>query len=169
MAAKSKYSEDATGIHIEVEHDNDPVNHPSHYTDGNIEVKDYIRDKDFNFFLGNVIKYVSRAGKKYKDKQIEDLKKARWYLEEEIFAQIRSDTESEKFVLKEFLKVSPSKEILVRWHKTPKDILEIRGTKTAVKSMLDRELIETKTWITVQDIPDPARPGETIIQIDLNA
>jgi len=43
---------------------NDPVNHPSHYTDGNIEVIDFIEDKKFGYCLGNAIKYISRAGKK---------------------------------------------------------------------------------------------------------
>lgn len=57
------------------------VNHPSHYNDGKIEVIDYIEDQNLNFHLGNVVKYVSRAGKKDKDKTIEDLKKARWYLD----------------------------------------------------------------------------------------
>lgn len=42
----------------------DNVNHPSHYTDGNIEVIDYIEDKQLGFHLGNVVKYISRAGKK---------------------------------------------------------------------------------------------------------
>lgn len=59
----------------------DSVNHPSHYTDGNIEVIDYIEDKKLNYHLGNVVKYVSRAGKKDESKTIEDLKKARWYLD----------------------------------------------------------------------------------------
>lgn len=63
---------------------NDSVNHPSHYTDGNIEVMDYIEDKQLNFARGNVIKYVSRAGKKDPNKELEDLKKASWYLNREI-------------------------------------------------------------------------------------
>lgn len=62
----------------------DNVNHPSHYTDGNIEVIDFIEDKNFNYHRGNVIKYVSRAGKKDPGKELEDLKKARWYLDREI-------------------------------------------------------------------------------------
>ena len=41
---------------------NDNVNHPAHYTDGKIEVIDYIQDKGFNFCRGNAIKYISRAG-----------------------------------------------------------------------------------------------------------
>lgn len=62
----------------------DNVNHPAHYTDGKIEVIDYIQDKDFNFCRGNAIKYISRAGKKDKAKEIEDLQKAVWYLNKEI-------------------------------------------------------------------------------------
>ncbi|MBA3986849.1 MAG: DUF3310 domain-containing protein [Flavobacteriales bacterium] len=63
---------------------NDPVNHPSHYTDGKIEVIDFIEDKNLCFHLGNTVKYVARAGKKDPDKIIEDLKKAKWYLERKI-------------------------------------------------------------------------------------
>lgn len=64
----------------------DEVNHPSHYTDGNIECIDYIQDKltkeEFQGYCkGNALKYISRAGKKNPDKYNEDLKKAIWYLE----------------------------------------------------------------------------------------
>lgn len=64
--------------------ESDNVNHPAHYTDGKIEVIDYIQDKGFNFCRGNAIKYISRAGKKDKAKEIEDLQKAVWYLNKEI-------------------------------------------------------------------------------------
>ncbi len=58
----------------------DPVSHPSHYTDGSIEVIDFIQDKKLDFCRGNVVKYISRAGKKGdKSKELEDLKKARQY------------------------------------------------------------------------------------------
>lgn len=66
------------------------VNNPDHYTKGNIEVIDFIEDQNFNFNLGNVVKYVSRAGtKKYaglteEASAVADLKKAKWYLEREI-------------------------------------------------------------------------------------
>lgn len=63
---------------------NDPVNKPSHYTDGKIEVIDFIEDKKLNFNLGNSVKYIARAGKKNPDKHIEDLEKAAWYLNREI-------------------------------------------------------------------------------------
>lgn len=59
----------------------DPVNHPSHYTDGKIEVIDFIEDKNLGFHLGNSVKYISRAGKKDSQKEIQDLEKAKWYLE----------------------------------------------------------------------------------------
>ena len=57
------------------------VNHPSHYTQG-IEAIDYIESHKMNFNIGNVIKYVTRA--KHKGTELEDLKKASWYLNREI-------------------------------------------------------------------------------------
>ena len=62
----------------------DPVSHPADYTDGKIEVIDFIEDKGLNFHRGNAVKYIARAGKKDPTKEIEDLKKARWYLDREI-------------------------------------------------------------------------------------
>jgi len=59
---------------------NDPVNHPSHYTAGKIEVIDFLEDQAFPYHLGNAVKYISRAGKKDPKKTAEDLKKAVWYL-----------------------------------------------------------------------------------------
>ena len=55
---------------------------PSYYTRGTLEVWDFIREQDLNYFLGNAIKYICRAG--YKDCRIEDLKKAITYLEKEL-------------------------------------------------------------------------------------
>lgn len=66
---------------------NNPITHPSHYTSGKIEVIDFISDQKLDFCLGNVVKYISRAGKKHEigksrqDKMIEDLEKAKFYLE----------------------------------------------------------------------------------------
>ena len=62
----------------------DAVNHPSHYTDGNIEVIEYIEDKKLDYCLGNAVKYISRAGKKDPTKEIEDLQKADWYIKRRI-------------------------------------------------------------------------------------
>lgn len=58
------------------------VNHPEHYNKGKYEVIDVINDWKLNFNLGNVIKYVARAD--HKQDAIEDLKKAKFYLEDEI-------------------------------------------------------------------------------------
>ena len=58
------------------------VSHPPHYTVGGIEVIDFIEAKKLGFNLGNVVKYVSRAGEK--NDYLEDLQKARWYLERAI-------------------------------------------------------------------------------------
>lgn len=63
---------------------NDAVNHPSHYTDGNIEVIDFIEDKKLNYHRGNAVKYICRAGKKDPEKEVEDLQKAAWYINREI-------------------------------------------------------------------------------------
>jgi len=63
----------------------DPVNHPPHYKSGGIETIDFIEAKDLNYRLGNVVKYVSRAGKK--GDPIQDLEKALWYLQREINAR----------------------------------------------------------------------------------
>lgn len=61
---------------------NDAVNHPTHYTTGNIETIDYIRDSlgagFVPYCLGNVTKYIARYDKK--GKPIEDLRKAAVYL-----------------------------------------------------------------------------------------
>ena len=68
----------------EDEQENDIISHPAHYCHSKYEPKDVIRDWGLNFNLGNVVKYISRAG--YKDDIVQDLKKARQYLDFEIEA-----------------------------------------------------------------------------------
>lgn len=69
----------------EISQDQAPaVDHPSHYNSGKIEVIDYIEDQNLGFSLGNAVKYISRAGKKNKDKEVEDLEKAIWYINRRI-------------------------------------------------------------------------------------
>lgn len=63
---------------------NDPVNHPAHYCDGGIETLDFILAKNLDFLLGQVCKYISRAGKKDPAKELEDLEKAQFYLNRKI-------------------------------------------------------------------------------------
>ena len=62
----------------------DQVNHPTHYggEDNPFEVIKIIEYYDLGFHLGNVLKYILRAGKK--DETIQELKKAQWYLERKI-------------------------------------------------------------------------------------
>ena len=60
------------------------VKHPAHYNFGNYEPVKVIMDWKLNFNLGNVVKYVARAGRK--GDALEDLKKARQYLDFEIEA-----------------------------------------------------------------------------------
>lgn len=61
----------------------DMVNHPSHYNKG-IETSEYIKSWEMNWNQANVVKYVTRYNLKSKDIniQIQDLMKAKWYLED---------------------------------------------------------------------------------------
>lgn len=66
------------------QYQNDPVNHPAHYTNGKIEVADFIADQRLNFDRGNAVKYLCRAGMKDPACEIQDLEKASWYIKHEI-------------------------------------------------------------------------------------
>ena len=57
------------------------INHPDYYNKG-IEVIDFIESHHMGFGRGNIIKYVTRAG--LKGSEVEDLEKAKWYIEREI-------------------------------------------------------------------------------------
>jgi len=56
----------------------DPVNHPSHYCTGKIEVIEFIEDQGLGFHLGNALKYICRA--RHKGNYLQDLEKARWFI-----------------------------------------------------------------------------------------
>ena len=64
------------------------VNHPDHYggEENTYEAIKVIEAWDLGFHLGNVVKYISRAGKKTKNTS-EDLKKAKWYLERYLLSE----------------------------------------------------------------------------------
>jgi hypothetical protein len=66
-----------------LDQEHDEVNHPSHYTwlPNGVEVIDIT--ENFNFTLGNALKYIMRAGHKH-DEPLTDLRKAVWYLNREI-------------------------------------------------------------------------------------
>lgn len=69
------------------------VNHPAHYNVGKVEVIDAIEAWGLDFCLGNVVKYVARAG--HKGQALEDLKKAQWYLARAIQRMEPAMTEQE--------------------------------------------------------------------------
>jgi hypothetical protein len=62
----------------------DLVNNPPHYRVGGIETIDFIEAKNLNYNLGNAVKYITRAD--HKDNRVQDLEKARWYIEREILS-----------------------------------------------------------------------------------
>lgn len=71
----------------------DPVNHPPHYNAyKGLEIIDLAEQMNFN--RGNAVKYIARAGLKDPETEIEDLKKAIWYLSREIKRMEGSDDES---------------------------------------------------------------------------
>lgn len=82
---------DEDGKEIEYPPKSDAVNHPSHYTShpSGIECIEIVRHMNFN--LGNVIKYLWRNGLKESVVDIEDLKKAAWYLNDEIVRREKGD------------------------------------------------------------------------------
>lgn len=60
------------------------IRKPKYYTRGKIEVWDFIIDQGLGFVLGNAVKYICRAGHKDPKKHIEDLEKAKVYIDKEI-------------------------------------------------------------------------------------
>jgi hypothetical protein len=62
------------------------VNNPLHYggADNPYEAIKVIEAWGLDFHLGNTVKYISRAGIKNRDKELEDLRKAAWYLQRKI-------------------------------------------------------------------------------------
>jgi len=75
--------------HFEPKHDS--VNHPKHYTSHPSGVECITVVRHMNFNLGNVIKYIWRAGHKDEAPTIQDLEKAAWYLKDEIERRKKED------------------------------------------------------------------------------
>lgn len=57
---------------------------PVHYQRGKIQVWDFISDQNLDFLTGNVVKYVCRAGLKDYESELDDLLKAKAYIEKKI-------------------------------------------------------------------------------------
>jgi transcriptional regulator with XRE-family HTH domain len=78
--------------HLSVVGETEAIDHPTHYGgDAVYETINVIEAWDLGFHLGNVVKYVSRAGKKLGTDGLDDLRKARWYLDREIAQMARED------------------------------------------------------------------------------
>ena len=60
------------------------IDHPEHYNKGGIEVIDFIEAWELNFSRGSAVKYICRGGIKDPGTEVEDLKKAVWYIQREI-------------------------------------------------------------------------------------
>lgn len=84
--------------------ENDAVNHPKHYLSHPSGIECIEITKHYDFCTGNVIKYLWRAGLKKEEgksslsKELEDLKKARWYLDTKI-KELEAEVEKESFWL----------------------------------------------------------------------
>ena len=63
---------------------NDPVNHPTHYTSHPSGIECIEITRHYNFAIGSAIKYLWRQGLKDSNPAVQDLKKAIWYIEDEI-------------------------------------------------------------------------------------
>ena len=57
------------------------INHPDHYQSSKMEVIDVIAAYKLDFCKGSAVKYILRAGKKPSEAEVEDLRKAIWFLE----------------------------------------------------------------------------------------
>ena len=82
----------------------DVVNHPAHYTAYPVEVIELV--EHMNYCRGNIVKYVARAGLKSPDTELEDLRKAQWYIEREI-ARLEGPEDPEPPSLPGSVKVGP--------------------------------------------------------------
>jgi hypothetical protein len=88
MDNRGEYVRISTKEVDEVRQAKELVDHPDHYNKG-IEVIDFIESWGFDFATGNIIKYIARHN--LKDDPVDDLKKARWYIDRLIEAYEREE------------------------------------------------------------------------------
>ncbi len=84
--ASYQLKDDISTIREEHERQTDPIK-PEYYNDTKITPFDVIDDWGLNFYLGNAVKYIKRAGKKAGNSRLQDLKKIREYIDHEIRAE----------------------------------------------------------------------------------
>lgn len=128
----------------------DPVSSPSHYTAGGIETIDAIEAWSLGFHLGNVVKYVSRAGKKDPSRTVEDLRKARWYLERAIERAEEDERSAPPRIL-----VTPSR-------LTDEEAERIREQWRAVQPQTFAEFARRRTQVNADVVKALARFGRAI-------
>ena len=63
---------------------------PDHYRQGSIEVWDFIIDQQLGYLEGNIVKYISRAGKKDNESRLDDLLKAQAYIHKAVITEINA-------------------------------------------------------------------------------
>lgn len=63
---------------------------PAHYQQGSIETWDYIVDQQLGYLEGNIVKYISRAGKKDNESRLDDLLKAQAYIHKAVITEINA-------------------------------------------------------------------------------
>ena len=63
---------------------------PNHYQQGSIEVWDFIVDQQLGYLEGNIVKYISRAGKKDNESRLDDLLKAQAYIHKAVITEINA-------------------------------------------------------------------------------
>lgn len=88
------------------------IDHPAHYGSGTYEAIAVIENWGLGFRLGNALKYLCRAGKK--GSAVEDLRKARWYLDREIAVLER---EAERQLACDGCGLTKEQEPTVQWRK----------------------------------------------------
>lgn len=81
--------------------DHDPINHPAHYTNHPSGVECIAITRHMNFTLGNAVKYIWRAG--LKTNPVEDLKKAVWYINDEISRIEKLEADKNQFIFEGFV------------------------------------------------------------------
>ena len=63
---------------------------PDHYRQGSIEVWDFIIDQQLGYLEGNIVKYISRAGKKDNERKLDDLLKAQAYIHKAVLTELNA-------------------------------------------------------------------------------
>lgn len=131
----------------------DNVNSPAHYKVGGIETIDFIEAKKLNYNLGNVVKYITRAD--HKGNRLEDLQKAKWYLEREING-VSPNTFTHPWLVEKKLEVTLPKQVVKLPNPRGKQRYGRNVSLTLVKNSRGRpparNTILFKAWRLIEDL-----------------